>query len=426
MTLIILAGCTSPDEGGGTPPADSTNNFLKPTAFSGNVLQAETRFISYSKKANRVSIIDPQLEVEVWGKSAPGFDFAVALPDFQGGSLFANDRVVVMSGDTQKTFPLSKSYAYVASALQTAAYSLASVDGQTFEVIRSLGSGQWQQENFTVPWGAVDPTYSQAPAGQPVLLVAYYNNYGTKLVAFAPADGRYAVFEASTPADKIQNTSNWCVGDGVGTVDDATFRSLAWDEARQTYYAGDKNGKLYAFNPFGACLATIDVNQITLPDSMEITQINIFSEGRMGVIQDSVGIPGKLSILDYDGNAFSIESVVFNDICEVPLGAMMLGNGYMAVMCTNESELQATVGDATSPKDYRINPRSYVLYNVNTAEIINSTTIDKQTSSGIAIDPVTVTAYRMLEGGFGNLQVINLITGETSTTVGLYLKDILN
>ena len=426
LALLVLTACNNSNGGSGKPPPFPSYNFLTQTSFSGNVLQRETLFISYSLKAKRVSIINPQQEIEVWGKAASGFNFALPLPDYSGGSLFASDRLVVMAGDAQKTFAISHPYAYVASAPTTAAYALASVDGKTIEVIRSLGAGEWQQETFSVPWGAVDPDYTQAPAGQPVLLVANYNNNGTTLAAFAPADGRYAVYEAGTPGDKIQNTTQWCAGDGVGTVTDATFRSLAWDESLQTYYAGDKNGRIYAVDPYGACTAVADLSQLALPDAVEITRINLFSPGRIGVIQDAAGEPGKLTIVDYDGSTFSVEPNPYNNVCEVPLGAIMMVGDYMAVMCTDESALQTPYDGTADPKDTWIIPSSFKLYNTNTMKIVNSATVDSQTTSGMAIDPIGITAYRMLEGGFGDLQTIDMVTGETRITTGLYLKDILN
>ncbi|MCG6970100.1 MAG: hypothetical protein LJE85_10070, partial [Gammaproteobacteria bacterium] len=196
LCVGACAGDSSDGTGDITPPPPSTENYLRATAFSGNVLKLESRFISYSKKANRVSIIDPLQEIELWGKPAAGFDFALALPDFQGGSLFSADRVVIMSGDEQKTFTLTNEYLHTASAIQNAAYSLASADGQSFEIIRSTGAGLWQHETFGVPWDAIDPQLTAPPQGQPVLLVTHFNDSGTRLTAFAPSDGRYAVFEA--------------------------------------------------------------------------------------------------------------------------------------------------------------------------------------------------------------------------------------
>jgi hypothetical protein len=403
---------------------------LRATAFSNNVLKLESRFISYSKKANRVSIIDPLQEIELWGRTAPGFDFAMALPDFQGVSLFSTERVVIMSGDEQKTFNLAYDYVHTASALQYAAYSLASADGQSFEVIRSIGAGLWQHETFNVPWGAIDPQLTAPPQGQAVLLATHFNDTGTRLTAFAPADGRYAVFEASSPSENIATTSAWCAGDGVGTPDNVTFTSLAWDEVMQTYYAGDKNGNIYALDPSAGCMDIANLINITMPESTPVAQISLLSPGRLGVIQDDIGAAGSLRIVNYDGDgfnfSFNLEAMVFNNICDVPLGSMVLAGEYIAILCTQEMELEVPVDTNPTPDDARIDPRSYVVFDMQSGTLINQASIDKQTSSGVAIDPNTAMAYRMIEGGFGHLEITNLLTGDSRKTLGLYIRDILD
>jgi hypothetical protein len=331
-----------------------------------------------------------------------------------------------MSGDEQKSFNLTNEYLHTASAIQNAAYSLASTDGQSFEIIRSTGAGLWQHETFDVPWEAIDSQLTAPPQGQPVLLVTHFNDSGTRLTAFAPADGRYAIFEANSPVDSIENTASWCPGDGIGTPGDATFRSLAWDEVLQTYYAGDKSGNVYALDPAVGCMDITNRIQIAMPESLPVTQISVLAPGRLGVMQDDTAVAGSLRIVNYDGSAFNIESLVLENICDVPLGSMLLAGEYIAVMCAQESDLEIPVDTTPNPQDAWIDPRSYIIYNINSGVLINQATIDKENSSGVAIDSDTAMAYRMIEGGFGHLEVTNLLTGETRKTLGLYIRDILN
>jgi hypothetical protein len=419
-------GADYTSQGDVVPPPPSSDNYLRPTAFSNNVLKLESRFVSYSKKADRVSIIDPLQEIELWGRTATGFDFALALPDFQGASVFATDRVLILSGDQQKTFSLTTDYRHMAAADQYAAYSMASADGQSLEVIRSLGAGLWQHETFNVPWEAIDPQLTSAPQGQPALLVTHFNDNGTRLTAFAPADGRFAIFEAQSTADSLENTDTWCVGDGVGTPDNATFLSLAWDRTMGAYYAGDKNGNLYAMDPSAGCIDIAGLHQIALPESSPVIQIAVLSPGRLGVIQDESDAAGSLRIVNYDGVGFSLTPVVFDNICDVPLGSMLLAGEYIAVMCTRESELLVPEDTVPEAKDAWIDPRSYVVYNIDSGAVIHQATIDKASSAGAAIDPNTAVLYRMLEGGFGHLEITNLLSGQTRQSQGLYIKDILN
>lgn len=416
--LLLLYGCSADGGSDGTgiilPP--STNNFLKPTLFSGNVLRFETRFVSYTKKANRVSIIDPINETETWGKAASGFNFAVHLPQFQGASLFADDKVVVMSGDDQQSFNLSVNYAHTSSAMQTASYGMASLDGGSFEVIRSLQGGSWQHETFSVPWGEIDPGITQPPQDQPVLLVTYFNDSGSELTVFAPLDGRYTQYVQNSNSGELEYTGNWCAGDGIGTPGDATFRSLAWDENEKIYYAGDKNGSLYALDPSASCVPVASLPQLAMPDALPITHISLLETRQLAVIQDEQGVPGMLTIVGFDGSVFTLGALMIDDLCDAPLGAMKLGSDYLVAMCAET---------AANPQDLSIDPRRYITVDVLTGTVVNTRVIERNTTAGVAVDPGSATLYRMLEGGFGNLEISNLITGHTRKTVGLYIKDIL-
>ena len=183
--LICL--CASCGGGGGSAGIGvdpvGTANFLNPVGFTSNVLQYSPRLVAYSKKANRISVIDPVQKREIWGREARGFEFAVKLPNFDGAALFRDNSLVVMTQDSEKTFSIDSNYLQTSIAKTNAAYSLSSIDGTTFELIRSLGDGDWQHQTFTVPWGSVDPAVKKPPNNQPVLLATYFNTSGTMLAA---------------------------------------------------------------------------------------------------------------------------------------------------------------------------------------------------------------------------------------------------
>lgn len=424
--LTVVAGCSS---GGGyqdgfpapIDPPSGTATLLKSVAFSGNVLQVEQRFVSYTKKAGRVSIIDPHLEIEVWGKTASGFDFAVELPGLQGVTLFNSSRVTVMTNSSTRSFNLNSTYLHTTSAMNQPAYSVASSDGRSFEIIRFLGGGQWQHETFIVPWEAFDPFLTSPPSGQPPLLITRFNDNGTMLTAFSPSDGRYAVYAAASKSGPILNTATWCTGDGIGTPQDATFSSVVWDHTIQQYFAGDRNGRIYALDPFGPCR---DSNNpppsIRLPDSIPVYRVSMFSSGRIAVLQDDENVNGILSFVVFDGNNFTIESTNYNNFCEVPLNSLNLSDSHIIIMCTTDSFLKT---DSTTS---HIEPRVYVTLESSTGDILTRFTIDKENTSAVAIDIETKTFYRMLEGAFGTLEITDLITGTTRRHVGLFIVDILN
>ena len=113
-------------------------------------------------------------------------------------------------------------------------------------------------------------------------------------------------------------------------------------------------------------------------------------------------------------------------ICEVPLGSMKISDNYIVVMCTNELVLDIPSDVTPSPSQASIDPRLYLTIDTSSGDIINRVSIDGIASAGVVVDPSTQTLYRMLEGAFGTLEIINLVTGEQRINEGLYLHGILN
>jgi len=429
--LLILAGCSdaginNPNDPTG-PPDNSTDDLLKTMAFTGNVLNVETRLVSYSKKAGQVSIIDPVLEKEIWRKTATGFEFAIALPDFSGAALFNSGNITIMTQNAEKGFVLGTEYSHLSIARKTAAYSFASRDGTTVEVIRSLGAGMWQQETLSIPWGAIDPKITQAPENEPVLLASSFNDAGTVLTVFAPADGRYAVFNAASIAEPLMATDAWCVGYTTGTPINARFSSLRWDETRQIFFAGTSSGQIIAINPTaGACSPLGSLPTIDLGTLVPVNHLSVFPSGTIGVIQDMLNQAGSIVTIDFDGTDFSPTPLVYKDICEAPLDLMEISGNYIVVMCTYESVIKNPSDTTPAPSQTSIDPRLYVTLDKITGEIVNRVTIDGVASASVAVDPVSQMLFRMQEGAFGTLEIINLVTGARRKHVGIYLENILN
>lgn len=59
-------------------------------------------------------------------------------------------------------------------------------------------------------------------------------------------------------------------------------------------------------------------------------------------------------------------------------------------------------------------------------EVLAEWIIDKDSTASVALDADAQTMYRMLEGGFGRLQIKHLTTGVSRLTSGLFIKDLLN
>jgi len=408
-----------------TPPV-STIDFLKSIAFTGDVLSLETRFVTYSKKVGRVSILDPIQEKEIWSRYADGYEYAIALPDYSGVTLVAGDHITVITQNAQKDFEIRASYAHMSVAAKAAAYSLASLDGTSIEVIRSMGLGVWQHETFTSPWGAVDADVTVPPENEPVLLVSSFNEDGTILTVFGPADGRYAVYTATSATEPLVAVDTWCPGDGIGTPKKATFSSLAWDATRRVFFAGLANGKIVALDPSVGCMAVDQLPVIDTGVVIPVNRLGIYQDGLIGVIQDTLGEDGSIKYVSFDDTGFIMNPLVYDNICEVPLGSMKVGDNYIVVMCTYELVLENPSDVTPSPSEANVDPRLYLTIDTISGEVINRVNIDGIASAGVVIDPSTQTLYRMLEGAFGTMEIINLVTGEQRRREGLFLEGILN
>lgn len=390
----------------GVTPDVGTQDPVGRIAFSANPVRAESRMLSYGTGAARRSLIDPDVPREVWGVMAPGFEFAVPFPGSDGATLFGEDDVRVVSGADQRSFVLAQAYAHTASAANALAYALAAADGESLEVLRYLGSaGQWQHEILTMPWSNA---VSERPPGQPVLLASLFNAAGTSLMAFRPADGAYTVLSAADASSPLAHTGRDCAGDGVGTVEQATFRSFVWDEGRGRVYAGDRHGNLYAIDPNAACAVLPDVPTLTL-DTTAITQLALRGTGQLSVLQDN----GQLHQVSFDGAAFNlVESLITP--CTYPDGAVELGDGLHLVTCLSES----------SPGIYGV--KEYLTLEEGRDTVRARFVLAEADAKNIVIDPTRRLMFRVQDNALGVLVRYDLLSGNTSSQRGLFLDGILS
>lgn len=411
VTLFLLIHCFAP-----TDPYENdstTKKSLTSVAFIGNIPKTDSQFASYAKTAGRVSLIDPDQEKEAWAMQVSGFDLAVPLPDFNGVVLFSDKQVKVVIGANEQSFILSGPFVHTAAASAHPAYSLASLDGSIFETIRLVGDGEWQHQVFTTPWDQIPDTEAGPVPGQPVYLITMFNSQGTILFVFSPIDGRFTVLNAGNQASPFAKPETWCGGDDTGSAKDATFRSAVWDENKQLIFAGDKNGRIVAIAPFGSCVA-VDSTFMQLQDADPIIGISILASGQLGITQDN----GKLHIVDFDGSSFSVVET-YHDICDLPIGAMSFSGSYILVSCMDQISGAPYYGLGNMHS-------RYVTLDTTTKESISSITMEVKKSAGAAVNLRRRTFYRIVDGAFGVLQRIGLLTGVKSEKNGIFLEGILD
>jgi hypothetical protein len=345
----------------------------------------------------------------------------VAHPDFQGASLFAAQSITVLAGTARRDFPLHGSYAHAASADNHVAYSVAAPDGRSFEVVRALGNNLWQQEVMTVPWADTLPVAGVSADSQPVLLATLFNADATLLIALAPSDGRYTVYNAASGSARLVGSGAWCAGDGAGTTDDADFHSLAWDEGLQVFYLGHKLGRVYAVDPRAACVDWTSAATAALATADAINRISVYHPGQLGITQHS----GLLTVMTYAGGSFGGQLESYESQCALPLGSLPIGANHLLVYCATEFLSGNDANTQSDPQKLTIDPYRYILINKLDGQLTNYI-YDGRNNAGVAIDAEAGKLYRVREGAFGRFDNLDLISGRVTEHQGLFVTDLLN
>lgn len=425
LEILFLAACgLNAEQGarGGLDQATGTDDPLARLAFTGGILQSDSRLLGYSRQTGRLSLVDPLQPAEVWGASLPGYDFAVAHPDLHGASVFAPGRVsVVDDRQGRRDFTLPLAYAHVASAAQAVAYSLAADDGAHFMLLRFLGAGQWQQETLSVPWADSLAVVGSLPVNQPVLLASVFDASATLLVVFAPADGRYAVYQAADTGSTLNFTGKACAGNGLGNPEQAYFRSLEWDEDRRVFYLGDIHGRIYAVDPLAACVDWQNPPVLALANTTAVSRITVYEPGQLAVTQSE----GPLTLVNYDTGGFATTAGPYSTGCRLPFGALPAGTEHLLVFCVGFDSRGQAVAPTTGPGDPNIDPARYLLLRRADGGLSMVATEDAPTA-GIAVDSGNAVLYRLFAGAFGRFESIDLLTGERRLNKGLFIPDLLH
>jgi len=437
LVMIICACSNEPDNKDALSQdamqsgIDNSQALLSSISVLDNIFQSRKYFVSYSRAANRVSIIDTQSETEVAAWRAENYDYVLPLPNFDGIALFAKDRVVIKTAEAQKTFVLANTYNQISAAKKHAMYSMASVDGKSFEVIRYLGDAKWQHETLYVPWKVPDLNVSNELGDQPKPLVTQFYNKGAELIAFSPITGGYAAYTSFGLNAHLGEIVSWC--EGVSPQIDTIFPAMASDNGYT--FIGDDSGNVYSFiSVFQNCVLNANMpldmlSVIKMNSSAATTHIAFYSSmfgdpilngQAFGVIQDLPNEYGSFQLVTYEIDFFGVllglkRNLYVDNVCETPIGSIKLQDTYVLITCID-------VTDTANISSKLI----FITLDIRTGEIVNSLSFNKNATASIAIDSDSTLLYRMLEGGFGNLEITNLVNGDSRLVEGLYIKGILD
>ena len=135
---LALAGCSSSKFTGDSPSTTPfiKNQLLTLVGFTGSVVKREKRFSGYSKTAERISLINPETESEVWGRQLAGsYDFTAPLPDYSGIAMLQGQNFSLVTQDSERDFePFPFQIGYATRASDAATYGAVSLDGTSVHV----------------------------------------------------------------------------------------------------------------------------------------------------------------------------------------------------------------------------------------------------------------------------------------------------
>jgi hypothetical protein len=428
---LVLVGATACSAGNVDPQDDARKTdsfqdqtFLTLVGFTGSVVRREKRFSGYSSKAQRVSLIDPETETEVWGRQLPGtYEYTAPLSDYSGVALLSGQTLSIVTDKYEKVFaPIEFPIGFVTRAQSAPTYAAVSQDGQRVHVVRQYGQGEWQEETFTSPFDE-PPGFSAPPDTEPPLGVALLSANGEQLLYFMPADGRYAYYSTDVAGGKINPVPRQvCEGDGVGQAGKASYRSILLDAGTPAVaVTGDRLGVVSVFDPMAPCVEPKARPTLNLGDNLPITDLTVADAGRLGVTQ----VGGRLHVVNYGLAGFQ-EPKTITDVCLYPLGALPVGQDGMALVCIGARDLDTEERRQAAPASVQYDEVSVQLVSLVSGLPIFQRALDVEQTAGAALDPDRGRVLILKDSPIGILNVLDLSTGAQHTRKGLFLDDILD
>jgi hypothetical protein len=236
------------------------------------------------------------------------------------------------------------------------------------------------------------------------------------VVYVKPADGRYAYYEG-TAGQPMQLVGVPCNGDGNGSPDNATYRTMALDDGLGFVYAGDQAGTLSAFPPKG-CLLPASRAHVPLGDGAPITDIDVVGSGQLLVTQAG----GAVHAVSFDNVKFTVDAS-YPGVCAYPLGALPAGEHRLAVVCYVPKDSPAD--PKKTPAVITYTSAFVQIYDTAAKTNVLQIPIDVDKAAGMAIDPTNNNLLTLKDDALGVLDVVSLVSGARTEKKGLFLSGIL-
>jgi len=415
LVIGLLAGCgaaplSSLDN---TPPPIDTRNPVNALFYTRDILSPESRLPAYSKIAERVSLIDPVTEQEIWHVAAKGYQYAIALPDLSGATLVSDSAIEVITQNGRKRFGLSGEYYYATSAQHQPTYALMRSDIRAVDVIHSLGEGEWQRETLLLPWTA--PEFE--PANSTALLI---DPQASQLIAFSLYDGSYAVFVTSDEGDILSTAQTIC--GGLERAGDTfwLYTSLAQQTSSGMLLVGDNKGVIFLLDPTAPCQPIDNLPSVPVSDGIEPVSIAVDDRGLIrillanGEIWRSQIIDAMMTQPQREVSTFCVDSSAV---------MLSLADNHLLLVCATENKMTSRVSRYLDITSVSLN---YMTYDIKRGQLVSSFTLLREETAGIGIDIQAGIMYRLKESSFGELEIYHLFNGKKRVEKGLFLQNFLD
>jgi len=410
LVIVLLSGCAqgpsdSPDN---IPPPTDTRNPVNSLFYTRDVLSPASRLPAYSKIAERVSLIDPLTEQEVWYAEAKGYQYAIALPDLSGATLVSDSAIEVVTQNGRKRFDLSGSYYYSTSAQHHPTYVLMRKDISAVDVIHSLGEGEWQVETLNLPWAT-----PRSESGNSTALII--NHQATQLIAFSLYDGSYAVFASSGENGALSTTQSVCMGVGFWL-----YTAIAQQVSSGMLLVGDNKGHIFLVDPTAPCQPIDSLVSVQVGEGTEPVSIAVDETGLMRILLAN----GELWRSQITDALMSQPQLELATSC-VDSSAVMLSleGNHLLLVCARENRASSRV---SSYFDVASVSLDYMTYDMTTTQLVSGFSLLQEESAGTGIDAQTGIMYRIKESSLGELEIYYLLNSNKRVVKGLFLQNFLD
>jgi|GEM_PF-4656099 len=391
MVIIhFLMGCsagasrTSPGSNNFTPPANSI------VGFSRSLITRQAQFTAYVSKAERLTILDPATLTEIWGTQVGGgFIDAVPLANFDGIALAGREEVRVYSDGAFRSFALG-SFAENTSwsvAKDTATMIFANSDGKSARMIKHTGNADWMEKSFDI-----------ATESDTKVVGTLLSDSGDISMTIASPPGHYELYR------NPYSESLSCRFTMDQWPEETTFRTGYLDEKNNIGLLAADSGKLYVIDigPTASCLDPQTSGVTTFP-----ARINYISQLKDGSYAAALN-NGTLSLFSVTGTTTTITAEIVTS-CAAAIGVLEGkapegSSGLLIAHCPGETQA----------------------FSLPDKQLLKRIQVSSTHALTPAFDADSNKVYFLDNGGLGTAHSINLITGETVTRKGLFVRKLFS